>query len=521
MPKEISQGLFRLIKSMKKSEKRYFKLFTHQDSKPEDPKFLKLFNLIDKQSVYDEEEILAKEPEFLPSQLSNLKAHLYKRILQSLRRYNAGSVSDIQIREHIDHAQILYNRSLYTQCARVLHKAKKLANRYHSLELLLEILKWEKNVLSQTIGRGNQKRVNEIIQQVQDVNNRINNINTLTNLSVKLNALYLRKGYVRNEKDYHKITDIFESGMPDYHEGELSFHEKLYLYNAHVTYYFFIQDFKKGSEFAQKWVDLFDQSTGLIPDNLDMYIKGLNSLMVAQYKLMRYHAFVNNHKKLKAIRQIPRIELDENIKLKLLKYTYVHEFNRYFMLGDFDIGVALMNKIKPGLEQFIHQLDKHSRLVMYYKIACLYFGNNNFRQAIRWLNQIINSEEVDIREDVHSFARIINLICHYELGHTEVIPYYLRSTYRFLSKQDDLHQFQKYILAFIKGVDQKMTDKELIGQFQNLRKRLLPLVDSPYEKRAFIYFDIISWLESRIEQRPVQEVIKSKSRKIISPAIAV
>jgi len=520
MSKEISLGLFRLIKSMKKSEKRYFKLFVAPDGKSDDPKFLKLFNLIDKQTAYDEEKIVAEEPSINPSQLSNLKAHLYKRILQSLRSYNSGSVNDIQIRELIDHAQILYNRSLYNQCARVLNKAKKLANRHDSLELLLEIFKWEKNVLSQTIGRGNQKRVNEIIRQVQDVNNRITNINKLTNLSVKLTALYLRKGYVRNEKDYHKITQIFEAGLPKYDEEQLSFHEKLHLFNAYVAYYFFIQDFKRGSEFAQKWVDLFDNAKGQIPGNLDMYIKGLNSLMVAQYKLLQYHPFVNNHKKLKAIRQIPRIELDENIKLKLLKYTYVHEFNRYFMLGDFDVGVALMNKIKPGLEQFIHQLDKHSRLVMYYKIACLYFGNNNFRQAIRWLNQIVNSEEVDIREDVHSFARIINLICHYELGHVEVIPYYLRSTYRFLSKQDDLHQFQKYILAFIKGVDNKMTDGELIGQFENLRKKLLPLVDSPYEKRAFIYFDIISWLESRIEKRPVQEVIKEKSQKIISPSVA-
>ena len=45
--------------------------------------------------------------------------------------------------------------------------------------------------------------------------------------------------------------------------------------------------------------------------------------------------------------------------MKLLKYTYVHEFNRIFMLGDFKAGVSLMNRIKPGLEDFIAQLDNH------------------------------------------------------------------------------------------------------------------------------------------------------------------
>lgn len=186
------------------------------------------------------------------------------------------------------------------------------------------------------------------------------------------------------------------------------------------------------------------------------------------------------------------------------------------MLGDFKIGVILFAKIKPRLEEFIQQLDKHSRLIMYYKIACLYFGNGNFNQAIKWLNRIINTENEDIREDVHSFARIINLICHFELGHADVIPYYLRSTYRYLSKKDDLQQFQNYILSFIKQLEGNMTQSVLINQFQNLRDQLLTLVDSPYEKRAFIYFDIISWLESKIQGRKVEAIIKENAQVLIA-----
>jgi hypothetical protein len=32
----------------------------------------------------------------------------------------------------------------------------------------------------------------------------------------------------------------------------------------------------------------------------------------------------------------------------------------------------------------------------------------------------------------------------------------------------------------------------------------------PFEKRAFLYLDIISWLESKIENRPVQAIIRQK-----------
>jgi hypothetical protein len=97
----------------------------------------------------------------------------------------------------------------------------------------------------------------------------------------------------------------------------------------------------------------------------------------------------------------------------------------------------------------------------------------------------------------------------------DVIPYYLRSTYRYLSKKDDLQLFERHILDFIKLLDRSMTPKTLIFQFRNLRDQLLLLVDNPYEKRAFIYFDIISWLESKIQGRKVSEIIKEKAQSTI------
>ncbi|MES2731120.1 MAG: hypothetical protein V4714_05200, partial [Bacteroidota bacterium] len=110
------------------------------------------------------------------------------------------------------------------------------------------------------------------------------------------------------------------------------------------------------------------------------------------------------------------------------------------------------------------------------------------------------------------FARIISLICHFELGNKDVIKYYIKSTYRFLLMKEDLHLFQKYIIGFLKNLHNEPDDKELTSRFEQLRTQLLPLVNSGYEKRAFLYFDMISWLESKIEKRPVQDIIMEKSR---------
>ena len=518
MSKDKKDTLFNLIKSLKKSEKRYFKTTENQH---EDKKYVRLFDLIDQQKEFDENKILDKEPSLNPTQLSNLKAHLYNKILQNLRMYNANSVSEINIHSLIDHVQILFNKSLYQQCTEVLKKARKNAERIDNLEMQLEILNWEKKLLPYTTGKNALDDVNEIVLKVQDVSHRINNINTYTNLHVQLSTIYNQVGYMRNEEDFKRVNQLFLNSFPNADESKLSVSEKISLFSLFINYYFFIQDFEKGYDYASKWVQLFHGDKTLISSKIEMYISALNHLLIAQTKLGKYDEFLVTKKEMRSVGNLPIINLNDNIKLKLLKYSYVHEFNGLFMIGDFDHGVRLIEKVKSGLEQFIEQLDSHSRVIMFYKTACLYFGNSDFKEALVWLNKIINSTDVNIREDIHGFARILSLVGHYELGNIELIEYNVRSTYRFLLKTQDLHQFQRYILNFLKRLNASMTNKELISHFEKLRDNLIPLAENRFEKRAFIYFDIISWLQSKIENRPIQDIIREsvehrKNTKLVS-----
>ena len=508
MSKDRSDHLYTLIKSMKKSEKRYFKVRNNSGSK-EDSKYLMLFDALSEQEAFNEELIIENNSWINPQQFSNLKAHLYKKILHSLKEYTSSSNEDILIREQIDYIQILFDRSLYQQSMQLLQKVKKAIKKSDNLELQLEVLKWEKNLIPHTLGRNNIQRVNQIVEEANTINERLSRVNILTNLAVELNAIYLKTGYIRGKEDKDRIQRIFDEQLPEWDVNDFSFREKLLWYEIQLSYYSFIQEFTEVYNYAKNWVDLFDQT----PNSsfyFEMYIKGLNQLLNAQSRLMKFEEFFETHKVLRDLAKHRLIGINENIQIRLFKYSYAHQFNGYFMLGEFSKGVNMLQRIETRLESYIGMIDKHSELVLFYKIACLYFGNGNYRKSIKWLNRIINSEDQDIREDVHSFARIINLITHYELGNRDVIDYYIRSTYRFLLKKDDLHAFQQYILEFLKNLSREITPKQLIDRFKELRDQLIVLSQSKYDKRAFVYFDIISWLESKIEGRSVEDIIKSK-----------
>jgi hypothetical protein len=513
MSKGKSKTLFNLIKSLDKNEKRYFKRFMLSEGQQEDRKILKLFDLINTQPEFDEDKLLQEEPSLKPSQLSNLKAYLYERILQSIRQFHLSKMDDVQIREQIDFAQLLFNKRLYGQGLSCLRKAKKLAIANGNLELRLEIIKFEKKILLFTNSNGTTSQVDEIIRETSQINAQISHINSFSNLAIRLNSLYTRIGYIRNEEEYRKVKEYFYAAIPPMEEDKLSSIERIYLYRLYVGYYFFIQDFESGYTAAKMLVELYERMPALLQSNIESYLQALNSLLIAQNKLFRYAEFVETNQKLHSIDLIPSVHINESIRIRLLKYYYVHEINQYFMTGDFSRGVeVIMNGHEKQILQLMDMLDKHSQLIFYYKIACLYFGAGQFRLALRWMGGIINIPNADMREDLQCFARIITLISHFELGNRDVLTYYIKSTYRFLLLKEDLHLFQKYILGFLRKLHDEPDEAELTNRFVDLRKQLLPLVHSPYEKRAFLYFDMISWLESKIEKCPVESIIQEKAR---------
>ncbi|MCY7292727.1 MAG: hypothetical protein LH615_11170, partial [Ferruginibacter sp.] len=115
MPNRSNNALFLLIKSLKKSEKRNFKLFANRNSETDNLKTVKLFDALDKMEEYDEYQLLKKNPSITKLQLSNISANLYKQILDSLRLLKDVDNIDLQLHEQMDHARILYNRGLYMQ----------------------------------------------------------------------------------------------------------------------------------------------------------------------------------------------------------------------------------------------------------------------------------------------------------------------------------------------------------------------------------------------------------------------
>lgn len=512
MPKEQKDNLFDLVKSLSKSEKRQFKLYVGRLGVNEGAKFLILFRQLEKLKFYNETEVL-KHEELKKSQLSNLKAHLYKQILVSLRLNPSHQNVRLQIREQLDFATILYHKGLYHQSLRVLDKAKSLALHNEEKNIAYEIIELEKVIESQYITRSISGRANELTVQAKDVS-RLNVIaSKLSNLSLQLYGIFLRKGYVKNNEEFQIINQYFKSHLPKFELEELGFRERLWLNKAYLWYSFLTQDFKACYKYAKKWVDLFYDYPEMIGLNPVFFLRGKQYLLEALFYLKEIPRFIDTLEKLEQEVALDSFPKNENIKGLIFLHLYSHKINLHFMEGTFEEGLSLVDAIEEGISENSGRIDEHHVMIFYYKMACLYFGAGDNKQTIHYLDKIISNKSLRMREDLLCFSRILNLVAHYEAGEDYHLDSLIRSTYKFLIKMEDLYQVQKEMIKFLRGLGD-IYPHQLKREFEKLYTTLKEYEEDPYERRSFLYLDILSWLESHISGKKISEIIRAKAKTI-------
>ncbi|MCV2484974.1 hypothetical protein OD917_08575 [Flavobacterium sp. SH_e] len=502
--------LFVLIKSLSKSEKRQFKIFASRLETSSNTKFIELFNILDKSEVYDEKLIL-KSGVIQKVQLSNLKSYLYKQILVSIRLNIPSQNIRYQLREQMDFAVILYNKGLYKQSLKILDKTKQQALENDEKYMAYEIVEFEKLIESQYITRSIQGRADELVIQAKELNYRNTISSKLSNLSLQLYGIMLKTGYVKNDQEYKYIDDYFNRHISKLDESKFGFREKYWFYNANLWRSFLVQDFLASYKYAYKWVQLFYDNPNMIYLNPVFFLKGNHYFLESLYMLKYTSNFKKYLNLLEETIADPKFPVNDNIASLSFLYVYNNKLNLHILEGTFAESEYLIPEILEKLKLHSEHLDEHHEMLFFYKFASIYFGNEKYNECINYLDKIINNKNLTMREDLMCFARLLSLIAHYELGKDYYLENHLKSTYKFLLKMNDLHEVQKEIIKFLRNLN-NFYPADIKKEFKKMHTRFVELEKNTYEKRAFLYLDIISWLESKIENRKIADIIREKAK---------
>jgi hypothetical protein len=401
MPNRSTDLLFQLIHSLEKAEKGILN-FISKGIQLDKTLKCPAFDALEKMQDYDEKSLLKKLATVEKPQLANLKAHLYKQLLASLRLLKSADSIDLQLHEQLDYARILYNKGLYLQSLKILEKVKDLA-----MELPGKFFNssdfFGKKIETLHITRSDINKASILTQEALVINERRLMRTRFSNLALQLYNWYVKNGHARNEKDEKGVKDFFKQNLPPDAFNNSGFYEQLYLYQSYCWYAFIRQDFIMYYRYSLKWVRLFQQHPKMIEVETGHFIKGMHNLLTANFDLRNFAKFDYYLKKFEAFAKTKEANYHDNFRMQAFLYLTSAKINNHLMKGSFDEGVKMVPEIESGLKEFELYIDRHRVLVIQYKTAMLFFGNKDYNACIDYLQKIINGP-VDLRIDLQCYA---------------------------------------------------------------------------------------------------------------------
>lgn len=509
-----STELFQLIKSLTKSEKRYFKLSSSLQSGEKN--YLKLFESIELQDEYDEESIKEQfKTETFIKHLPSEKNHLYNLILKSLRGFYADNSAAAILQEHLRNIELLYNKALYKECSKYITKAKTIAYNFEKYYFLLDLINWEKKLVEEGYHRGVfEADLNKLVDEETDCIEKLRNIAEYQMLYSQINSVMRKAGYTRNPEEAELVKKISSHPLIIGKNTAQTLKAATACFSIKAMCFIANGDYNSAFEHLQKVLKIMESNSYIMKELPKRYIKALNSLMYAYLNQNDIENCLLYAEKIKALTNQPGFE-SIDIQLDLFSLPNNAELLAYCYSGEYKKAIdEIIPVTLEGIEKYDGKLSNESVLLLYYNISRVYFSAGEYKLALKYNNLVLNSNEPILRQDVFTFARLVNLIIHYELGNYDLLEYTIKSTKRFVDKNQRNYQFESVFLKHIKKIVRAKNPDDSAKLFSQFKNDVQKVMENPYEKAANRYFDFMTWIDSKIQKKSFADVLKTKKKKL-------
>jgi hypothetical protein len=210
------------------------------------------------------------------------------------------------------------------------------------------------------------------------------------------------------------------------------------------------------------------------------------------------------------MREVPsqyKLTNDNKFTLRLWLRIFNLELEVYRDTRQLNKAVALITEMECYAQKHDAVIPDNYRIMLWYQAANIWFLKKDYSKCLHWINLILNFNFGDIRNDLQCYARILNLLIHFELDNIIVLRYSVDSARRFLKKkkadgaeeQSIIRMFSRLSLVHPEKYKEVFTNshKELYHQRSERTEHIQD------------YLDLRSWIEGNLKNRGNQNRLQT------------
>lgn len=504
---KTSAFIHELIQSLTKGERRNFKLFSRlQDG---NKMYDKLFDAIEKQRKYDEPQLLKKfKDEKFTRQFSVAKNYLYNFILRTLHIFEKNPESDLKTL--LNQIQILVEKNLFDHAEKLARKAKHLAERQERFTDLIEALGFQRQIY-----RNSNKRnelflyIREIQEQEIEAHEKLKNLLDYQQIHDEIYHCLRESETARRKSELEVFQNILTNPMVMDADHAKSWRAQLLRITILRDCHNYAGQFDKCLTYTKEIIDCYESNNVMLEQYRLKYIMEVGNLAAFYYLCKENTAAAETLDKL---RELDVATMQERVKI----------LDRYYGMwmaivngsGDVEKGMQILERMTSDIREMRGKLNKGVEFRLYYYAAYFWLMAGEPSRALPWINLLLNKPKSDVRVDLQCFARLMNLVIHFDLGNKDLVEYEVKSAYRFIYKRNRLYEVERRMLKFMQQVSTLRDKNEERNAIAILKKDLEEITADPFEAKALNAFDFLVWTESHLTGKTMAQIKNPATERV-------
>jgi len=492
------EHLTALIKSLSKSEKRYFKwCYPWQAG---EKIYSDLYNIIEKGNCNSQDLSSKLEQTFPDVVLEPAYRHLYKMLMRSLRNYEADKSVENKLINLLGDVKILFNKGIFALCFSEIEKAKKLALQYEKFNYYLLFARLELQYLTNLEFPGTEEV--DLVQKQEKITELLYNelfINRHASLYELLTYRYFKQGNARSETEIAKLNDLLlEEFQVNATKKYNSFDsDKLHLH-FQSTYFLMTGNPEQSLQIFKELNAHFQKNKLLWADSPVYYIYLLHGILT-NLQLTKRYANMSYF-----LEELQQVQLNAN-SLHLLKQhlIYFHQIGFLIAQAHFNNALALAQEYE---EKFLTKkavIPPNAAAAMHFRLAIVYFSIQDYHKSLQLVNAILNASGAFISSQLYVLGRLLHLLIHLELQNEDYLHYEIKSVERKLRAGKKLFTLEKITLQFLK---KWVSTQDRTKALHYYADALAELEENAFENQLLQQFPFRVWAKARLQKVPLLAV---------------
>jgi hypothetical protein len=298
------------------------------------------------------------------------------------------------------------------------------------------------------------------------------------------------------------LLEIIQHELLSNESLALTFLSKIYYYKIHLIYGRSICNEEMSEKASERLIHYWMLNEEKITEHSRLYKNCINEVLASElffYQKIDQEKFIGLLKKITPVVEIEILQLRVQWEtLFFLSECYANSFvsNREHMI-----------QLENIMNNYGSFMDSFWQKYICYHLMVYKFINRDYQGTLIYGNKLITFLKDYSLNYMQDYGRVIMLIAHAELGHTDVLDYMIRNTRRYFKVRNQYGLSQSVVFRFVKNIVNTIEKNKK----EQLYIKMLSFITELSRKETTLTFQFIPlqlWLQGKVRNKPEGKKVK-------------